>query len=228
MKKLLLFLVVGMIAVTTHAQINAGISPEAVQCLNELKPIVEKAKTAKENGNIIQYVSYLSKACNVIDKHLNSINNIDERLDLMWAKVDLLPNILYDSDGTNMSQRDYNQFSSMKIQTLESMLRLSNSIHDPTDQAIVSYDIYYELAEVYFELEKYAEARRYYSMCISKFNTVRTIPNIQDQIDIDVMGQKAYYKMGYVAYKLNDRSLAGDYYNKAKTLLNDDFIQPYR
>lgn len=211
MKKLLLFLVVGMIAVTTHAQINAGISPEAAQCLNELKPIIEKAKAEKENGNIIQYVGGVFKACAVIDKHLNSINNIDEKLDLMWMKVDLLP-------STHPT----------KIQTLESMLKLSDSIHDPTDQAIVSYDICYELAEVYLELGKYAEARRYYSMCISKFNTVRTIPNIQDQIDIDVMGQKAYYKMGYVAYKLNDRSLAGDYYNKAKALLNDDFIQPYQ
>ncbi|WP_294598662.1 hypothetical protein [uncultured Rikenella sp.] len=241
MKNLLLSLVAILITATTTAQTNTDISPEAAKCLNELKPFAEKAKAVwqSEDGKVTfgttperieRYVLYLSNACNIIDKHLSSITNMDEKLDIMWGKVDLLSNILdlYDPTGISISKTEYNQFSSTKIQTLESMLRLSNGISDPIDQAITLYDIFYELGESHFESEKYTEAQLCYSACISKFNAVCTIPNIQNEVDIDVMGQKAYYKMGYVAYKLNDELVAKEYYNKAKALLDDDFIQPYK
>lgn len=72
----------------------------------------------------------------------------------------------------------------------------------------------------------YKEASVYYSSCISNYTNLLSSEYANDD-DIRKAGQKAYYWMGYTAYKQGDTTIANHYFNKAKNILNDNLIQPY-
>lgn len=64
-------------------------------------------------------------------------------------------------------------------------------------------------------------------MAVSNYNDLLSSEYANDE-DIRKSGQKAYYWMGYTAYKLGDTTIAQNYFNKSKNILNDELIQPYK
>lgn len=89
------------------------------------------------------------------------------------------------------------------------------------------YNINEALAEHYFHKGAYKEASVYYSSCISNYTNLLSSEYAYDD-DIRKAGQKAYYWMGYTAYKQGDTTIANHYFNKARNILNDNLIQPYK
>ncbi|WP_418714453.1 hypothetical protein, partial [Alistipes putredinis] len=88
------------------------------------------------------------------------------------------------------------------------------------------YDVNKALGEHYFQHMNYKEASIYYSMCVSAYKNTLTGRYANDD-DTQRMGQQSYYWMGYTAYKLGDKTIALNYYQKAKNILDNTEIKPY-
>lgn len=104
---------------------------------------------------------------------------------------------------------------------------LCRKLDSKADRDSELYNINEALVEHYFNKGNFKESSIYYSMCISIYNELLLSEYANDS-DTRKAGQKAYYWMGYTAYKLGDTTIANNYFNKAKTILNDALIEPYQ
>lgn len=88
------------------------------RCLTELEPLIAKAKAVWDDGNshyglsaerAERYVIYSLEACAVVDKYIDSIDDINEQLDLLWGQVDILSDILgmYEDNRIGLSATEY-------------------------------------------------------------------------------------------------------------------------
>ena len=154
---------------------------------------------------------------------------MDEQLDLLWNQVDILSDILkiYEKHQMGLSASEYTQQSDRKILTLKKLAILCKKINNKADRDLELYNINEALAKDYFNKGNYKEASIYYSSCTSNYTDLLTSEYAHDD-DIRKAGQKAYYWMGYTMYKLGDNTLALIYFNKAKSILNDSLILPYK
>lgn len=231
MKKIFLMLALVMEATYTNAQDVVN------RCLSELEPLVAKAKSVWHDGDTYygtnseraeRYAIYCLEACAVVDKYINLIDDVNEQLDLLWGQVDMLSSVLeiYEEDKMGLSASEYAQQTNRKIATLKKLVVLSKKIESQADRDLELYNINEALAEHYFHRGAYKEASVYYSSCISNYTNLLSSEYANDD-DIRKAGQKAYYWMGYTAYKQGDTTIANHYFNKAKNILNDNLIQPY-
>ena len=232
MKKIALFLGIVLFYIISYAQ-----SSVIDKCLDELEPILKNANKVWVDGNTHygmtaeraeRYAFYCMSACDVIDKYINQIYDIDEKIDMLWTKVDLLSGILemYETSAKGLSKSQYDIQSKRKVTALELISHVSNEISDKIDRILEQYDVEEALGEFYFNSKNYKEAQRCYSTCVSKYNDLLT--NGWKDTKSKKMGQKAYYWLGYSHYKLGETAIAKNYFDKAKTILNDDLIQGYK
>ena len=233
MKKILAILALLAGIMSANAQQN-----EVDRCLSELEPIIAKAKAVWHDGNTSlgltseraeRYAIYCLEACAVIDKYIDHINDVNEQLDLLWGQVDMLSDILktYEENKMGLSPSEYTQQSNRKVLALQKLAILCKKITYKEDRDSELYNVNEALAQHYFSKANFKEASTYYSMCISNYNELLLSEYANDP-DIQKAGQKAYYWMGYAAYKQGDTTLANNYFNKAKSILNDSLIQPYQ
>ena len=147
---------------------------------------------------------------------------------MLWGQVDMLSSVLeiYEEDKMGLSASEYAQQTNRKIATLKKLVVLSKKIESQADRDLELYNINEALAEHYFHRGAYKEASVYYSSCISNYTNLLSSEYANDD-DIRKAGQKAYYWMGYTAYKQGDTTIANHYFNKAKNILNDNLIQSY-
>ena len=232
MKKMFLMFALVMGATYTNAQDVVD------RCITELEPLIVKAKSVWVNGNSTygitseraeRYAIYCLEACAVIDKYIDRIGDVNEQLDLLWGQVDMLSDILeiYKTNKVGLSASEYTQQFNRKVSALKKLAVLSKRINNKADRDLELYNINEALGEHYFNSGNYKEASIYYSMCVSNYNDLLSSEYANDE-DIRKSGQKAYYWMGYTAYKLGDTTIAQNYFNKSKNILNDELIQPYK
>ena len=232
MKRLLLFLSLVPFYTVSYAQ-----SSIAERCLEELKPKMEffYMYLGMSVENIKIYTEECSAACEVIDKYVPQLTDIDEKFDLLWAKVDLLSVLLeaYLKFGWESSKQEYITQSNRMVSTLENMERLASQIKEKSDWNLQMFNIKEALGEHYFQQKNYQKAKSYYSFCISINNEIfsdkkQYISEYLTESKLLKAGQRVCYWMGYSVYKLGDTASAQSYYNKAKNILNDELIQPYK
>lgn len=208
------------------------------RCFSELEPLMTKARAVWHDGNSYygitseraeRYTIYCLEACAVIDKYVDHINDVNEQLDLLWGQVDILSDILktYEENKMGLSPSEYAQQSNRKVLTLQKLAILCKKITYKADRDSELYNVNEALAQHYFSKGNFKDAATYYSMCISNYNELLLSEYANDS-DTRKAGQKAYYWMGYTAYKQGDTILANKYFNKAKSILNDSLIQPYQ
>ena len=205
--------------------------------LLEFKPIAERAEKVYIDGNSYygqtseraeRYAIYCLEACSVIDKYVDRIDDINEQLDMLWKQVDILSDILnvYEQDQIGISSSEYNVLLTRKISSLKKLGIICIKITDDADRYLELYDVNKALGEHYFQHMNYKEASIYYSMCVSAYKNTLTGRYANDD-DTQRMGQQSYYWMGYTAYKLGDKTIALNYYQKAKNILDNTEIKPY-
>lgn len=209
----------------------------AVKCIQEIQPIMDNANKVWGDSNSIygmtaeraeRYAFYCISACDVIDKYSNQLHDIDEKIGLLWKQIDLLSEILniYEEFGWGLSKSEYDIQSKRKVTTLELILQTSNKISDIIDRDIEKYNVAEALGIFYFNQKNYKKAQSNYSLCVSKYNDL--LKNGWENFESKKAGQRAYYWLGYAHYKLGETSIAQNYFNKAKSILNDALIQSYK
>lgn len=207
------------------------------RCQAELDPIIAKANAVWQEGNTHYgisrerselYASYCLKACNICDKYLSLITNEEDQIDLMWFQVDILSDILdiYEDHKWGLKSFEYEQQSQRKVTLLNDILTISNRIDNQQTNLQEKFDVNYNLGEHYFKRKEYEQASSAFSQCIIAYQELRK-RNSNDN-ELIKFGQKAYYWKGYCLYKLGNTTLANSYLNKAKNILNNSLIQPYK
>lgn len=207
------------------------------RCQAELEPIIAQANAVWHEGNTHYgisrerselYATYCLKACNVCDKYLNLITNENDQIDLMWFQVDILSDILdiYEDHKWGLKPFEYEQLFQRKVTLLDDILTISNRIDDKHTNLQEKFDVGYDLGEHYFKRKEYKQASSAFSQCIIAYQEL--IKRNSNDNELIKFGQKAYYWKGYCIYKLGDTPLANSYLNKAKNILNDSLIQPYK
>lgn len=209
------------------------------RCLAELKPIIETANSVWQDEEkhygltperCNRYSFYCQSACDVIDKHLPQISDHEEKLGLQWGKVDLISELLeiYEEHNWGLTQSEYITLLSKKVSTLELMRNATTLSSEEAGKSIESLNIEEALGEHYFKQKNYEKAKSHYSACINLYATIASSYNQIDENNMQQVGQRIYYWMGYSVYKLGQASSAQYYYNRAKDFLNDDLIQQYK
>lgn len=69
------------------------------------------------------------------------------------------------------------------------------------------------------------KAKEQFNVVVSKYNIL--LNSTIDSDEVDELGQCGYYELGHIAYIMGNNTMATSYYNKAKSILNDDNIIPY-
>lgn len=207
------------------------------RCLSELSPIIAKAKAVWHEGNTYygigperskQYATYCLEACAICDKYINLITDENTQIDLLWGQVDILSDVLkiYEDHKWGLNAIEYEKQFQRKVTSLNNILAISNRIDNEHDNLQVKFDVNYNLGKHYFKCAAYEKASLSYSICIETYQ--KLIKGNMDDDEFIKFGQEVYYYMGYTAYKLGDNLNAQNYFNKAKNILNDDLIQPYK
>lgn len=181
-----------------------------------------------DDANAKLYIQYSMEACALMEKYTNQLTDENEQIDLLWMQTDVLSDALdvYCKNRVGLSEAEYGvQFRRM-VAALNRILTISKRIDDKQTHLQVAFDVKRELGEQYFKCKKYQDAFDNYKSCITSYQEYTNLYGAD--ADIRKLGQEAYYYCGYSAYKLGNTAVANHYFNKAKEILNDSLIQPYK
>lgn len=233
MKKMFLMLALVMGATCTNAQTLT--EQEFVRKMEELsnkRDALWKGDNWISGGfddaNAKLYIQYSIEACALMDKYINQLADGNEQIDLLWMQTYALSDALdvYYKNRVGLSEAECGvQFRRM-VAVLNRILTISNRIDDKQTNLQVAFDVKRELGEQYFKCKKYQDAFDNYKSCITSYQEY--INQYGTDADIRKLGQEVYYYCGYSAYKLGNTAIANNYFNKAKNILNDNLIQPYK
>lgn len=174
------------------------------------------------------YIQYSIKACALIDQYINQLADGNEQIDILWMKVDILSDALdvYCKNKVGLSESEYDiQFQRM-VTALNNIINISNQIDDRHDNLQVIFDAKRELGDQYFKHNNYKEAYDNYMSCINAYQEYAN--SYTPDTEVRNLGREAYYYLGYSAYKLGDKTTADNYFNKAKSILGTNSLQPYK
>lgn len=184
-----------------------------------------------DDSNAKLYIQYSLEACTLVDKNINYFTDGNEQIDLLWMQVDILSDALdvYNKNKVGLTVSEYETQFRRMVAALNHILSISNQIDDIQANLQVQFDVKRELGNQYFKHNKYQMAFDNYKSCIKIYQKYMDSYDTYDtDEDICKLGQEAYYYLGYSAYKLGDTATANYYLNKAKSILNDELIQPYK
>lgn len=231
MKKLFLILVASICGISANAQNLYD------QCANEVEYILNEAETIWYNNGTTylytperqaRYVGYCVKASNVVDNYLQRAITTADKVDLLWMQLSLLSNFLYNKDGQSyngLTLSEYNRYIDKYMSIINKLSVYCNDISDTDERNLEQAYIAQSLGYIYYYQKNYQKAKEQFNVVVSKYNTL--LNSTIDSDEVDELGQCGYYELGYIAYIMGNNAVATSYYNKAKSILNDDYIVPY-
>lgn len=231
MKKLLIILWLGICGIAADAQSLYD------QCANEVESILNEAETIwYSNGTTYwytperqaRYVGYCVKASNVVDNYLQRATTTADKVDLLWMQLRLLSIFLYNENGQSyngISSAEYNRHVEKYMSIINKLSVYCNGISNDDDRNLEQAYIAQNLGYIYYYLKNYQKAKEQFNVVVSKYNSL--LNSTIDSDDVAELGQCGYYELGHIAYKTGNNTVATNYYNKAKSILDDDYIVPY-
>ena len=231
MKKLLIILWLGICGIAADAQSLYD------QCVNEVESILNEAETIwYSNGTTYwytperqaRYVGYCVKASSVVDNYLQRATTTADKVDLLWMQLRLLSNFLYNENGQSyngISSAEYNRHVEKYMSIINKLSVYCNGISNADDRNLEQAYIAQNLGYIYYYLKNYQKAKEQFNVVVSKYNSL--LNSTIDSDDVAELGQCGYYELGHIAYKTGNNTVATNYYNKAKSILDDDYIVPY-
>lgn len=207
------------------------------QCANEVEYILNEAETIWYNNGTTylytperqaRYVGYCVKASNVVDNYLQRAITTADKVDLLWMQLSLLSNFLYNKDGQSyngLTLSEYNRYIDKYMSIINKLSVYCNDISDTDERNLEQAYIAQNLGYIYYYQKNYQKAKEQFNVVVSKYNTL--LNSTIDSDEVDELGQCGYYELGYIAYIMGNNAVATSYYNKAKSILNDDYIVPY-
>lgn len=207
------------------------------QCMNEIEPVLKAADTVWVGDNYIngytkerqaRYCRFYIKASNIVEKYVQKAANINDKADLLWLQQDLLSEFLWNEDGQDyngLSLAEYNEQVNEYMSIQKKLLEYNNSISNNDERELDQAHIAKNYGYIYFAQHNYNKAKEQFNIVISKYNTL--LNSSLDTNLIKELGQIGYYNLGYVEYRVGNKNLSNTYYNKAKSILNDEYITPY-
>lgn len=231
MKKFLIILLLAIYSISAKAQDIYD------KCMNEIQPILKDADTVWIGDNYIngytqerqaRYCRFYIQASNIVEKYVQNATNIDDKADLLWLQSDLLSEFLWNDDGQDyngLSSTEYNEQVNKYMSIQKKLLEYNNIIPNSDERELDQAHIAKNYGYIYFAQHNYNKAKEQFNIVISKYNTL--LNSSLDTNLIKELGQIGYYNLGYVEYRVGNINLSNTYYNKAKSILNDDYIVPY-
>lgn len=231
MKKLLILLLLAICGISTNAQ---GLYD---QCANEVESILNEAKTIWYNNGTTylytperqaRYVGYCIKASSVVDNYLQRSTITAEKVELLWMQLRLLSNFLYNEDGQSyngLTSAEYNRYIDKYMSIINKLSGYCNGISNIDERNLEQAYIAQNLGYIYYYQKNYQKAKEQFNVVVLKYNSL--LNSTIDSDEVTELGQCGYYELGYIAYKMGNNTVATTYYNKAKSILNDDYIVPY-
>lgn len=231
MKKLLIILWLGICGIAADAQSLYD------KCANEVEAILNEAETIWYNNGTTywytperqaRYVGYCVKASNVVDNYLQRATTTADKVDLLWMQLRLLSNFLYNENGQSyngISSAEYNRHVEKYMSIINKLSVYCNGISNADDRNLEQAYIAQNLGYIYYYLKNYQKAKEQFNVVVSKYNSL--LNSTIDSDDVAELGQCGYYELGHIAYKTGNNTVATNYYNKAKSILDDDYIVPY-
>ena len=219
MKKILIFLILVICGISANAQSLYD------QCANKVESILNEAETIWYNNGTTywytperqaRYVGYCVKASNVVDSYLQRVTTTSDKVDLLWMQLRLLSNFLYNEDGQSyngISLSEYNRHIEKYMSIINKLSVYCNGISN-TDEKNLEHQ------------KNYQKAKEQFNVVVLKYNSLRN--STIDSDEVTELGQCGYYELGHIAYKMGNNTVATSYYNKAKSILDDDYIVPYK
>lgn len=232
MKKLLIILWLGICGISANAQSLYE------QCANEVESILNEAETIwYSNGTTYwytperqaRYVGYCVKASNVVDSYLQRVTMTSDKVDLLWMQLRLLSNFLYNEDGQSyngISSTEYNRHVEKYMSIINKLSVYCNGISNTDEKNLEQAYIAQNLGYIYYYQKNYQKAKEQFNVVVSKYNSL--LNSTIDSDEVTELGQCGYYELGHIAYKMGNNTVATNYYNKAKSILDDDYIVPYK
>lgn len=207
------------------------------QCANEVESILNEAETIwYSNGTTYlytperqaRYVGYCVKASNIVDSYLQRTTTTADKVDLLWMQLRLLSNFLYNEDGQSyngLTSTEYNRHVEKYMSIINKLSVYCNGISNTDDRNLEQAYIAQNLGYIYYYQKNYQKAKEQFNVVVLKYNSL--LNSTIDSDEVTELGQCGYYELGYIAYKMGNNTVATTYYNKAKSILNDDYIVPY-
>lgn len=207
------------------------------QCANEVESILNEAETIwYSNGTTYlytperqaRYVGYCVKASNIVDSYLQRTTTTADKVDLLWMQLRLLSNFLYNEDGQSyngLTSTEYNRHVEKYMSIINKLSVYCNGISNADDRNLEQAYIAQNLGYIYYYQKNYQKAKEQFNIVVSKYNSL--LNSTIDSDEVAELGQCGYYELGHIAYKTGNNTVATNYYNKAKSILDDDYIVPY-
>lgn len=207
------------------------------QCVNEVESILNEAETIWYNNGTTylytperqaRYVGYCIKASSVVDNYLQRSTITAEKVDLLWMQLRLLSNFLYNEDGQSyngLTSAEYNRYIDKYMSIINKLSGYCNGISNIDERNLEQAYIAQNLGYIYYYQKNYQKAKEQFNVVVLKYNSL--LNSTIDSDEVDELGQCGYYELGYIAYIMGNNAVATSYYNKAKSILNDDYIVPY-
>lgn len=231
MKKFLIILLLAIYSISAKAQDIYD------QCTNEVESILKDADRIWYNNGTLygytqerqaKYANYCIEACEVVDKYLQKVTNSSDKMELLWMQLRVLSNFLYNENAqtyNGLLPSEYNKQVNKYISIAKKLSEYSNAISNNSERDLEQAYIAQNLGYIYFYQGNYQKSKEQFNVVVSKYNSLLN-SNI-DSDEVTELGQCGYYELGYIAYKMGNNTVATTYYNKAKSILNDDYIVPY-
>lgn len=207
------------------------------KCANEVEAILNEAETIWYNNGTTylytperqaRYVGYCIKASSVVDNYLQRSTITAEKVDLLWMQLRLLSNFLYNEDGQSyngLTSAEYNRYIDKYMSIINKLSGYCNGISNIDERNLEQAYIAQNLGYIYYYQKNYQKAKEQFNVVVLKYNSL--LNSTIDSDEVTELGQCGYYELGYIAYKMGNNTVATTYYNKAKSILNDDYIVPY-